>query len=123
MRNTDTLVIAEFGSYRIDAEFTYTINLTHHPKHAPITTNDIKIENIELTIHKHTSIFDRNLGVRTQTWKQIRRTTLLDIPGWLYTLLTDSSTLECLDIDLGPDPDDARDRALEDRALFPEDYD
>jgi hypothetical protein len=103
MRKQDTLTIAEFGNFIIEAEYDYRIEVPYSNKHSPADVEDVKIEKIELSVKRHTSKLDRATNVRTNTTQTIRTVRLLDIPPWLWQMLNDPSVLEELDRDTGPD--------------------
>jgi hypothetical protein len=116
MRKQDTLTIAEFGNFIIEADYDYRIEVPYSNKHSPTDVEDVKIEKIELSVKRHISKLDRATNVRTNTTQTVRTIRLLDIPPWLWQMLNDPSVLEELDRDTGSDePDYEYERSLNER--------
>jgi hypothetical protein len=103
MRLTDSLTIAEFGSYRIKALYYYRIEVPYENKHDGPDITDIQVEKIELKIE------EALIRKGAPLWAHFRTITLLDIPPWMWELLNSTSVLGELDRDIGPDPDEQRD--------------
>jgi hypothetical protein len=116
MRLQDTVTIAEFGPYRIDAIYDYRIEVPYGNKHDGPDINDIHVDKVELKIQEVYLNLDRTEKTRVPLWKTLRTVTLLDIPPWLWELLNSPSMLKELDLDTEPDPDEQRD-AQQDRAF------
>jgi hypothetical protein len=107
MNKQDTITIAEFGNFTIEAEYSYRIEVPYSNKHSPASTEDIRVEQIELVIKRHISKLNREANVRINTTQTVRTVRLLDIPAWLWTLLNDQEVLEELDRDTNrPDEPD-----------------
>jgi hypothetical protein len=94
MRLQDTITIAEFGPYHIDAVYDYRIEVPYTRKHDSPDVKDIHIDKIELKIRETTlsrgTALSRNIVYRTIT--------LLDIPPWLWELLNSPGMIR----ELGP---------------------
>lgn len=121
----DELVIGEFGPFQLEADYFYRVARRYENKHAPLSPEDIQVEKVEIRVKKHRSVFNRETKKRDVSWETMRTLTLLDIPGWLWALLTDHDTLECLDPGpLEPDPDRLHDEREDDKLDFSheEDY-
>ena len=114
MRMQDTITLGEFGSFTLEAVYDYRIEMSYSNKHAPVTVDDIKVEKIEVHIKRHHSILNKESHIRVNSVKTVRVVRLLDIPPWLWELLTDQTVLEELNPDIPePDPDDQRDAQMD----------
>jgi hypothetical protein len=111
MRLQDTITIAEFGNFQIEATYDYRIEIPYRNKHAPRSVDDIKIEKIQLNIKRLRSKIDRKTNARTHSWEPVRTISLLDIPPWLWELLNDHEVLELLDTDTSHNELDEHDTA------------
>ena len=112
MRLQDSITIGNFGSFEIEAVYDYRIELSYENKHGLPVVDNVKVDKVELHIKRHQSTLKGN--VRVDSVKTVRVVGLLDIPPWLWQLLTDNTVLEELNREVsGPDPDDQRDAQLE----------
>jgi hypothetical protein len=108
MRYDQTIHIGEIGSYSLEAEYDYRVEAPYRRKHDSYTTDDIKIEKVEIIIKSPKSHWHAEKKAPVVRWREVNRVSPIDIPGWLWKILTSDDAISELELpDPGPDPDEA----------------
>jgi hypothetical protein len=90
MNMQDTVTIAEFADVLIEAVYDYRLDM---PSNGP---EAIKVNKVELLIKKIRSRKEHDSNKRSYSWELSRTIRLLDIPSWLWEILTSYAALQSL---------------------------